>query len=158
MTMLKGLPLGDHMLHHPADKRFHRDGFVLQPLGPVRAIMVRDPRAIIAINAPDGDRRTHHVLRHVARQTLVLRGDLALLHVGHQTIGVFPETPIHQLVDRLRLECLAHHAQEVPLPCATQELVGQVREMLPARSLGIIPPAGGEQMPMGMVTTTVTIP
>src|SRR6266446_3444246 len=56
-----------------------------------RAIMVRDPRAIIAINTPDGDRWTHHVLRHVARQTLILRGDLALLHIGHQTIGVFSE-------------------------------------------------------------------
>src|SRR3989454_8218556 len=113
-------------------------------------VMVRDPLPIIVINAPDGDRRTHHVLRHVARQTLVLRGDLALLHVGHQPIGVFPETPIHQLVDRLRLESPAHHAQEVPLPFATQELVGQVLEMLPARSLGIIPPTGSDQMQMGM--------
>src|SRR6266581_6247499 len=116
-----------------------------------RAIMVRDPLAIIAIKTPDGDRWTHHVLRHVARQTLGLRGDLALVHIGHQTIGVFSATPIHQLVDRLRLECLAHHAPEVPLPCATQALVGQGLEMLPARSLGIIPSARGAQMPMGMV-------
>src|SRR5216683_1875823 len=47
-------------------------------------IMVRDPLAIIAINAPDGDRRTHHILGHVARQALILRGDGALLHVRHQ--------------------------------------------------------------------------
>src|SRR6266702_3083502 len=72
-----------------------------------RAVMVRHPLAVIAINAPDSDRRTHHVLRHVARQTLGLRRDLALLHVGHQTIGVVPETPIHQLVDRVSLQRLA---------------------------------------------------
>jgi hypothetical protein len=30
--------------------------------------------------------------------------------------------------------------------------------MLPARSLGIIPPARGEQMQVRVITTTVTIP
>src|SRR6266568_2412334 len=39
----------------------------------------------------------------------------------------------------------------MPLPFATQEIVGQVIEMLPALSLAIIPPTGGEQMQMGMV-------
>src|SRR5215831_5672343 len=39
----------------------------------------------------------------------------------------------------------------MPLPFATQEIVGQVLEMLPARALAIIPPTGGEQMQMGMV-------
>src|SRR5262245_58903967 len=115
------------------------------------AVMVRDPVAIIAINPPDGDRRTHHVFGHVARQTLILRRDGALLHVGHQAIRILPETRIHQLVHRLSCQCLAHHAQEVPLPFATQEIVGQELEMLPALSLGIIPPTGGEQMQMGVV-------
>jgi hypothetical protein len=32
----------------------------------------------------------------------------------------------------------------VPLPLATQQVVGQVLQMLPALSLGIIPPARGE--------------
>src|SRR5713101_904432 len=34
-------------------------------------IMVRDPLAIIAINAPDCDRWTYHVFGHVAGQTLI---------------------------------------------------------------------------------------
>src|SRR6266581_628155 len=63
-------------------------------------VMVRDSRAIIAIDAPDGDRRAHHVFGHVARQALILRRDFALLHVGHQAIGILLETRIHQLVDR----------------------------------------------------------
>src|SRR5712692_6286073 len=32
-------------------------------------VMVRDPVAIIAINAPDRDRGTHYIFGHVARQT-----------------------------------------------------------------------------------------
>jgi hypothetical protein len=55
----------------------------------------------------------------------------------------------------------------VPLPFATQEIVGQELEMLPARALGIIPPTGGEQMqvrvvlpitPMGMAYRNVAPP
>ena len=69
-------PFGHRVLHHPANKRVDIDGFVLHPLGAVGAVMVRDPLAIIAINAPDGDRRAHHVFGHVARQALILRGDL----------------------------------------------------------------------------------
>src|SRR5713101_6500187 len=88
------------------------------------AVMVRDPLAVIAIDAPDGDRRAHHILGHVARHALVLRRDLALLHVGHQAVGILPKTRIHQLVDRVSLQRLAYHAQQVPLPCATQEIVG----------------------------------
>ena len=44
------------------------------------------------------------------------------------------------------------------LPLPAQERIRQILERLPARALGIIPPAGSEQMQMGMVTTTVTIP
>jgi hypothetical protein len=73
------------------------------------------------------------------------------VHLGHQTIGVLPATPIHPLVDRVSLQRLASHAQHMPWPCATQESVGQVLEMLPALSLALRPPTGGEQMQRGMV-------
>src|SRR5712692_11337672 len=114
-------------------------------------VMVRDSLAIIAINAPDGNRRAHDVCGHVARQTLILRWDFAFLHVGHQAVGIFPETRIHQLVDRFGFERLAHHAQQVPLPLATQQLVGQVMHVFPALPLAIIAPTGRNQMQMGMV-------
>jgi hypothetical protein len=61
-------------------------------------------------------------------------------------------------MDRVRLERLAQHGQEVPLPLTAQERIGQILEVLPACVLGIIAPTGGEHMQMGMVTTTVTIP
>src|SRR5713101_10172452 len=47
---------GHRMLHHPANKRVHIDGFMLHPFGAVGPVMVRDPVAIIAIDALDGDR------------------------------------------------------------------------------------------------------
>src|SRR5882724_6132813 len=59
------------------------------------AIMVRDALAIIVVHTPDGDRRTHHVFGHVACDALILRRDLTLLHIGHQTVGILPETRIH---------------------------------------------------------------
>jgi hypothetical protein len=53
--------------------------------------MGRDSLAILVVNTPDGDRRTHHVFGHVARHTLILGRDLPLWHVGHQTVGILPE-------------------------------------------------------------------
>src|SRR5262245_32814416 len=99
-------PFRHHVLHHPANKPVDRDRFVLHPVGPVRAVMICHPLPIVAINAPDGDRWTHHVFGHVAGHTLRLRGDSALLHVGHQPVGILPETRIHQPGDRFSLERL----------------------------------------------------
>ena len=75
--------------------------------------------------------------------------------IGHQAVGILLETRIYQLADRVSLQRLAHHAQQVPLPCATQEIVGQVLEMLPTRSLGIIAPTGGQHM-QGRVVLPIT--
>jgi len=77
------------------------------------------------------------------------------LAIGHQAVGILLETRIYQLADRVSLQRLAHHAQQVPLPCATQEIVGQVLEMLPTRSLGIIAPTGGQHM-QGRVVLPIT--
>jgi transposase len=60
-------PFGYYVLHHAANKRGDIHGFVLDALGAVGAIMVRDPRAIVAIDAPDRNRGAHHILGHVTR-------------------------------------------------------------------------------------------
>jgi len=39
----------------------------------------------------------------------------------------------------------------VPLPLATQQLVGQVMQVFPALPLAIIAPTGRDQMQMGVV-------
>jgi hypothetical protein len=111
--------------------------------------MVRHPLAIVAINPPDGDRRTPHVWGHVARHALIRRGDVPLLAIGHQAVGILPATPLHPLVDRVGLERLAPHRQQVPWPWATQDIRGHVLQRLPARSRRLRAPTGGEQRPRG---------
>src|SRR5215470_5574077 len=119
-------PFRHRVLHHPADKRVHRDGFMLHPLCAVRAVMVRHPLTIIAINPPDGDRRAHDIFRYIARHALILRRHLALLHVGHQAVRILRETGIYSAVDRVGLEGPAEHRQQVPLPLTSQERIRQV--------------------------------
>src|SRR5438876_1258175 len=121
------------------------------------AVMVRDPFAIIAIDAPDSDRRAHHVLGHVARQALVLRRHFALLHVRHQTIWILPETQIDQTLHRIRLKRLAKRVHQVPLPLVTQELVRQKTPMLPALRRRIIATTGGDQVQVRVVLTVTPV-
>src|SRR5205809_3148168 len=42
-------------------------------------VVVRHPLAVLAINAPDSERRAHDVCGHVARYALILRANAALL-------------------------------------------------------------------------------
>jgi hypothetical protein len=79
------------------------------------------------------------------------------LHVGHQAVGILPETHIYQLIDRLGLQRLAEHRQQMPLPLAAQERLGQILQMLPTFSLVIVAPTGGKEMKMGMVLPIATM-
>src|SRR5437016_2206908 len=115
------------------------------------AVMVRDPFAIIAIDAPDSDRRAYHVLGYVARQALVLRRHFALVHVRQQTTRILQETQIDQTLHRIRLKRLAKRVHQVPLPLVTQELVGQKTQMLPALRRRIIATTGGDQVQVRVV-------
>jgi hypothetical protein len=139
-------PFGHRVLDPPANKRLDSDGFMFYPVRRVGAIMLRAPLTIIAIHTPDGDRRAHHVLGHVAGYTLILGRAVAFLHGGHQAVGILPETRIDPLPDRLGLQRLAHHRQQVPLPLPTQERLRPVLEMLPTCSWRRIAPTGGQPM------------
>jgi hypothetical protein len=114
-------PLGARVLPQAAHTRGDIHGCMLHPVGPVRAVLLRAPLALIALEAPDRHRGAHHVLGHVTRHAVRRRGDGALLDVGHQAVGLRPKTRLHPLVDRLRLARVAHPAQHVPLPRATQK-------------------------------------
>jgi hypothetical protein len=112
--------------------------------------MVRDPLAILAIAAPDGDGGAHHLCGHVARHPLLPGRPLALGPVAHQSMGRLLETPIHPLVERWGLACLAPQAPQVPLPRATPQLVGQGMHGFPALPLALIAPTGRDQMERGV--------
>ena len=96
-------------------------------------------------------RRKPQVRDHVTRSALRLRGDGALLHVGHQTVGGLPEAHIHQPLDRVGCKRLAPRPQQVPLPLGAPQRLGPVLQRLPALALTIIAPTGSEQMQMGVV-------
>src|SRR5262249_47018244 len=55
---------GQDMLHHPADKRVDVDSFPFHPLRLMGAIMRGDVVPIIAIDAPQRDRRAPHKRDH----------------------------------------------------------------------------------------------
>ena len=149
-------PFGHRLLHHPADKRLDIHGFALHPVGAVGPVVGRHPLAVLAIKAPDSDRRAHDVCGHVARSALILRGNAALLHVGHQAVRLLVKTRLHQLVSRLGLERLAQQRQQVPLPLTAQQLIGEITPMLPAFSRRVIAPAGGNPMQVRMVLPIAT--
>src|SRR5712692_1655061 len=52
---------GKHVLNHPADKRIDIHRFSFHPLARVRTVVIGDPLAIIAVDAPQRDWRTHHI-------------------------------------------------------------------------------------------------
>jgi hypothetical protein len=58
---------GHRVWHHPANTRVDIDGFALHSLGSVGPAMVRDPVALVAINAPDCNREAYHLFGYVAR-------------------------------------------------------------------------------------------
>jgi hypothetical protein len=58
---------GKHMLHHAPDKRVDFYRFPLDSLALVRTIMIRDLVPIVAIDAPERARRTHHIFGQIRR-------------------------------------------------------------------------------------------
>ena len=113
--------------------------------------MVRDPVASRARQAPDRARRAPHVRGHVARSTLRLGRDVALGPGGHQPVGRPPQTRLDPPMDRVSRARLAPPRPQVPRPRAPPPRLGHRRERLPARSLRLIAPTGGEQRQRRMV-------
>src|SRR6266851_10044214 len=66
-----------------------------------RTVVIGDPLAIIAVDAPERDRRTHHIFGQIPRQALIPCGHIALLHVGHKPLAISRVTRIHQPIDLL---------------------------------------------------------
>ena len=58
---------GKHMLHHTADEGIDVDRFPCHPFSLMRAIMIGDAMAIIAVDAPPRNRRTHDLCGEIGR-------------------------------------------------------------------------------------------
>ena len=83
---------GEDMLHHTADERVDVDSFPFHPLALVRTVVRGDAVAIIAIDAPERDRRADYIFHQVGGQALVACRDISFLHVCHKPRAVSCET------------------------------------------------------------------
>jgi hypothetical protein len=115
---------GKHMLYHAPDKRVDLHRFPLDLLAFVGPIMIGHLVPIIAINAPERDRGTHHLFSQIGGQALIPGRHIALLHVRHKPFAIAPITCIDQPLDLLGLHCLSEHRQEMPLPLFPQQGIG----------------------------------
>src|SRR5262252_5169748 len=113
--------------------------------------MLGDAVAIIAVDAPQRDRRTHHILGAIRRQTLISCGHLSLLHVGDKPLTIACITRLHQPMDFLTLHCLSQHRQQMPLPLFPQPGIWHIVEMDPLFALGIPTATGGDARQMRTV-------
>ena len=139
------------MLHHAPNKRVDGYRFPLHPLTFMRPIVIRDPLAIIAVNAPERDRRTHHIFGQIPRQTLIPCRDIPFLHVGDKPLAIACVTRSDQPPDLRRLHRLAQHGQQMPLPLLPQQGIGHIIEMHPLLGLLIPSTTGGDDVQMGIV-------
>ncbi len=130
------------MRHHPTHKRRDPHRFLLDPLGLMGPIMLGHPLPIVAIDAPQRDRRTHHICRQGGRQTLLPWGDVPLLDVGHKAMGRSLGTRIHQAVDLVSLHRLPQHRQQRPLPRLAEHGIWEGIQRHPLLGL-LIPAATG---------------
>lgn len=149
--------LGHHMLHHSANEGADIHGFAFHPFTAVGAIVVRDPAAIIAIDASDRDGWGHDVFGQIRRQGVVARRHITLLHLGDEALGIATVAGIDEAIDRRCGQGLAQHGEGMPLPLLVQHGVGQILQMHPALGLWVPPPAGGDEMEVGIVLTVATV-
>ena len=109
--------------------------------------MVGHPCAIVAIDAPDGNRWADRTSRHSAPHSVTARR-LAAGTLVTKPSGYFAETHIDQLLDRLRPERLAEHRQQIPI-VTPEHRVEKYGKMLPTRPGSRPTATGGKHMEWG---------
>jgi hypothetical protein len=137
---------GKRMLHQAADKRVDVDPFPFHPLALVRTVVIGDAVAIIAVDTPQRDRRTHDICGQIPRQTLIPCRHIAFLHVGDKPLTLACVTHIDELLDLGGLHRLAQHRQQMPLPLLPQHAIGHVVQMHPLLGLLIPSTTGGNDV------------
>src|SRR5215470_8473576 len=139
------------MLHHAPNKRVDCYRFPLHPLTFMRTIVIRDPLAIIAVDPPERDRRTHHICGQIPRQTLIPCRDIPFLYVGDKPLAIACVTRIDQPPALRRLDRLAQHRQQMPLPLLPQQGIRHIVEVDPLLRLWNPAATRGNDMQMRIV-------
>ena len=82
---------------------------------------------------------------------MITRGDIALLHLSDEALGIAPVAGVDESMDRGDIEALTQHGEGMPLPLLVQKRIGQMLQMHPALGLWVPAPTGGDEMQMGVV-------
>jgi len=80
--------LGHHVLHHSANEGMDIHRFILDPFTAVRAVMICDPAAVVAVDTPHRDGWCHDVLGEIRGQGVITGRDIALLHLSDEVPGL----------------------------------------------------------------------
>src|SRR5713226_2296094 len=139
------------MLNHTPDKRVDLDGFPLDPLALVGPLMRRDPVPIVAIDTPERDGRTHHVLREIPRHTLIPCRPIALVDIGHKPLAIARVTRLDESTDRLALHRLSQHRPQRPVPFFPEPTIQPLVQMPPLCGVWLPSPTGGDERQRGVV-------
>src|SRR5712691_2797204 len=124
-------PFGQNMLHHAPNERQRRDLLLLPLLGLVIVLPIAHPLPIVAQDASQGDRGTHHVLRQGVCQAFPASWHLPLLPVRHQALGIRTPQDVDLGFERARAHPLLQHGAEVIRPLLVQPCEGEVVHFSP---------------------------
>ena len=79
---------------------------------------------IIAVDTPQRDGRTPHICGQLGRQVLRARRAVTFWHIGDKPRALSRVTRLDHPLALLRLQCLSHHGQQMPLSLLTQHAIG----------------------------------
>jgi hypothetical protein len=150
-------PFGKPLWHPPSKKGGPIHPFPRSACALVRALVGRHGAPILAVDTPQGERRTDDVLRHIPRAALRARGHITLGHVGHNPMGILAVTRIDARMPLVCLQGLATPLQGLPWPLLVQHPGGHGASMHPLLSLLSTPAAGGNAVQRRMVLAMATM-
>ena len=125
-------PLGQNVLHHTANKSQHWQFRDLTLAALVVAVPIPHVPAIITQQAPKRDRRAHHILGQVLSEPLSACGDLPLLQIRHQAMGILLPQGINLLLHFGCGDTRFQHRHQMILPPLVQLVVRKITDLSPA--------------------------
>jgi len=148
--------LGQDMLNHAADEAQDRQRFVLDGVGFVVAIPIAHHLAVIAFDPSDADRRGGDVLGQILGDAFAPGRHFAGLQVRDEAAGIVVPAVVEVRLDRFPAQLLGQQGQQMILPFAVHDFVGQGADRFPAALR--VDPAGGEQdVQMGVVVSGAAV-
>lgn len=143
---------GQDMLDHASEEGQDRYGLRLDGLGLVVSIPVADRLVIIAFDASDGDRRGGDLLGEILGESFPPGGHLSFLQESDEALGVVFPALVDLGLDGGRVHLFREHGQQMVLPFAVHEFVGDIGDGFPS-ALGIDSPGREQDVKMGVVST-----